>query len=86
MRKRPPYNKIKAFLVEKGIKHKDIAETLNVTPNTISKKLNGLGGDFTLSEVKRLHDDFNVPIEFFFEPNVPKRERKEEVVKGGGTS
>ena len=75
-RKRQPYNKIKAFLVENGIKHKDVAELLDMTPNTISKKLNGFGGDFTLSEVKRLHNGFRVPIEYFFEPNVPKKEQK----------
>ena len=73
-RKRQPYNKIKAFLVENGIKHKDVAKILDMAPNTISKKLNGFGGDFTLSEAKQLHSDFGVPITYFFEPAVPKKE------------
>lgn len=75
-RNRQPYNKIKAFLVEHEIKHRDVANLLNMKPNTISKKLNGFGGDFTLEEAKLMHYELGVPIAFFFEPNVPKVERK----------
>lgn len=75
-RNRQPYNKIKAFLVENEIKHKDVAVLLEMKPNTISKKLNGFGGDFTLEEAKLMHVELGVPIAYFFEPSVPKKERK----------
>lgn len=76
VRKRQPYNKIKAFLVENGIKHKDVAKLLDVAPNTVSKKLNGFGGDFTLGDAKLLHSNFGIPISYFFELSVPKKEPK----------
>ncbi|MCM3536567.1 helix-turn-helix domain-containing protein [Priestia endophytica] len=75
-RKRQPYNKVKAFLVEKRIKHQDVAKLLNVAPNTISKKLNGHGGDFTLGDAQSMHYELGVPIAYFFEPSVPKKEQK----------
>ncbi|CEG28119.1 helix-turn-helix domain-containing protein [Bacillus sp. B-jedd] len=75
-RSRAPYNKIKAFLVEKGIKHKEVAKLLKLTPNTVSKKLNGFGGDFSLSDAKLLHFKLGVPVAYFFEPSVPEKEHR----------
>lgn len=75
-RNRQPYKKIKAFLIENDIKHKDVAKLLEVKPNTISKKLNGFGADFTLEEAKLMHTKFGVPIAYFFELDVPKKEHK----------
>lgn len=74
-RNRQPYNKIKAYFVENEIKHKDVVTLLKVKPNTISKKLNGFGGDFSLEDAKKMHFYFGVPIAYFFEPVVPKKER-----------
>ncbi|MBS4190349.1 XRE family transcriptional regulator [Bacillus sp. FJAT-49705] len=73
---RQPYNKIKAFLVENKIKHRDVANILKTKPNTISKKLNGFGGDFTLKEAQLMHIELGVPIAYFFEPGVPKKEQR----------
>lgn len=64
-RNRQPYNKIKAYFVENEIKHKDVAALLKVKPNTISKKLNGFGGDFSLEDAKKMHFHFGVPIAYF---------------------
>lgn len=64
-RNRQPYNKIKAYFVENEIKHKDVAVLLEVKPNTISKKLNGFGGDFSLEDAKKMHFHFGVPIAYF---------------------
>ena len=75
-RNREPYKKIKAFLVENDIRHRDVAKLLNLTQNTVSKKLNGFGGDFTLQDAKKMHEEFGVPIEYFFEPSVPKKEQQ----------
>lgn len=76
-RKRDPYYRIKAFLVEHDIKQNEVAALFNVKANTISKKLNGFGGDFTLSEAKTMHQELGVPVAYFFEPSVPKKERRE---------
>lgn len=75
VKNRPVYNKIKAYLVENGIKHRDVAKVINTKPNTVSKKLNGLGSDFTLEEAKSMHVELGVPIAYFFEPDVPVKEQ-----------
>lgn len=75
-RNRQPYYKVKAFLVEKNISHKDVAVLLGVKPNTVSKKLNGFGADFSLSDVNLMHSKYGVPIAYFFEPIVPIKERR----------
>lgn len=73
-RNRQPYNKIKAFLIENDIKHKDVAVLLKVKPNTISKKLNGFGSDFSLEEAKSMYINLGVPFAYFLEHDVPKKE------------
>lgn len=75
-RNRQPYKKIKAFLIENELSHKDVAEVLDIKPNTVSKKLNGFGGDFSLEDAKLMHTELGVPIAYFFEPAVPKKEHK----------
>ncbi|MER2169000.1 MAG: XRE family transcriptional regulator [Psychrobacillus psychrodurans] len=75
-RKRKPYNRIKAYFVENEIKHQQVASVLKMTSNTITKKLNGFGADFKLSEAKIMHEELGVPIAYFFEPGVPKKEQK----------
>ncbi|MGN7116073.1 helix-turn-helix domain-containing protein [Lysinibacillus odysseyi] len=79
---RQVYYKIKAFLVENGIKHRDVARVIDAKPNTVSKKLNGLSSDFTLQEAKDMHRILGVPIAYFFEPDVPLRERERELKEG----
>lgn len=74
-RKREPYNKIKAFLIENDIDHKKVATILDLKPNTITKKLNGFGSDFSLNEASLLNTEIGVPISYFFEPKVPKKEQ-----------
>lgn len=73
-RSRSPYHKIKAFLVEKEISYKHVAEIIHVAPNTVNKKINGFGGDFTLKEMKLLNQQLGIPIAYFFELEVPKKE------------
>ncbi|MBM7717242.1 antitoxin component HigA of HigAB toxin-antitoxin module [Bacillus thermophilus] len=76
-KQRRAYDKIKAFLVENGFKHRDVAKVIDTKPNTVSKKLNGFG-DFTLEEAKKIHTEMGVPITYFFECSVPIKERKSE--------
>lgn len=72
---RVPYLKVKAFLVERELSYKSVSDVINVTPGTVSKKLNGFGGDFTLKEVKLLNQRLGIPVVYFFELDVPKKER-----------
>lgn len=76
-RKREPYRSVKAFMQKKDLGQKDFGELLGKSQSSINQKLNGTGGDFTLSEVRLLHQKFGVPMDYFFEISVPFKERKE---------
>lgn len=78
-RKREPYRSVKAFMAKKDLGQKDFGKLLGKSQSAINQKLNGTGGDFTLSEVRLLHDGFGVPMEYFFEISVPIKEQR---VKG----
>ncbi len=59
-----PYNKLKGFAVEKGIKYADFAKLLGVTITTISMKINGYS-DFYLNEQKLLKKHYGISDDFF---------------------
>lgn len=61
-----PYYKFKAFLVENGIKQKDVAKTLGITNATFNAKLNRNGSDFTIKQVRILCKEFNISADEFF--------------------
>lgn len=63
-KQRRAYDKIKAFLVENGFKHRDVAKVIDTKPNTVSKKLNGFG-DFTLEEAKKFIRKWAFPLHIF---------------------
>lgn len=71
---RDSYNKVKAYLIEQNINRTDVARTLNIRPQTLNKRLNGFGGDFRLSEVTKLYEEYGIPYALFFEPKVPLKE------------
>lgn len=66
-RRRNPYRKLKAFIVERGLSQKEVANYLDKTPSALNQNLNGTGGDFSLSEARLLIEKYNVPPEYFFE-------------------
>ncbi|WP_042352292.1 helix-turn-helix domain-containing protein [Bacillus massiliigorillae] len=74
-RRHPPYNKIKAFLVENYISQKEVGLLLAKSPSAINQKLNGTGGDFSLEEARMMSSHFGIPRAYFFEIEVPKKER-----------
>lgn len=78
MCKRPAYDGLKGWLVANRITQPDVAKVLGTTPNYINKKLNGTGADFKLSEARALHSVFGTPMAYFFEIEVPYKERKEK--------
>ncbi|AVP54492.1 transcriptional regulator [Clostridium tetani] len=63
---REPYSKFKGFLAEKDIKQKEIAELINVSEATLSKRLNGKGGDFTIQDLKKICVALDIKAEIFF--------------------
>lgn len=74
-RRRPPYTKIKMWLMEHNISQKKIGAAIGKDVSNVNQKLNGTGGDFSLSEARILCRDFGIPREYFFEVPVPKTER-----------
>ena len=63
-RKHPPYSFFKAFLMEKGIRLKEVAKILNTTVTCISQKNNGFS-DYTIQEVNKLCDVLNCEMSIF---------------------
>ena len=54
-----------AYLKENQIKQETVANFLGIGRTTLNRKLNG-ASEFKLSEVKLIHEHFNVPLEIFF--------------------
>jgi len=77
MDRRPKYLGLKGWLVSNNITQEKVAKRLNTTPNYFNKKINGTGSDFKLSEARIMHEDFGVPMFYFFEIPVPLKEHKE---------
>ncbi|KGO31654.1 hypothetical protein Q757_05860 [Oenococcus alcoholitolerans] len=67
IRKRQPYFELKGWLVENGIKQKQLAETLGIPQTSINHKLNGTGPDFTLKESRRLVEIYGIPASLFLQ-------------------
>ncbi|WP_340373254.1 helix-turn-helix transcriptional regulator [Peribacillus sp. FSL E2-0218] len=76
-RRHQPYRKIKAYLVENNISQKELGVLLKKSQSAINQKLNGTGGDFSLREARLLSEYYAIPTKFFFEVDVPKKERLE---------
>jgi predicted XRE-type DNA-binding protein len=63
---REPYYKFKGYLAENNIKQKNVAETLEISQATFSKRLNGKGGDFTIQDAKKICLALGIKAEIFF--------------------
>lgn len=77
MKKRIIYRQLKGWLVSNSISQKRVGEIIGTTANVVNKKINGTGSDFKLSEARTLHNKLKVPIDCFFEIEVPLSEREE---------
>jgi transcriptional regulator with XRE-family HTH domain len=60
------YRKLKALLVERGIKQKEIAELLGITLSTFNNKLNGVS-DFDMGEVRTMCKYLNIKSDIFLQ-------------------
>ena len=68
------YPKVKGYLVEHGIKQKDVAKLLGMTVITVNNKLNGIG-DFSMKDVRIMCEKLGISSELFFIHYVPKEEQ-----------
>lgn len=60
------YYKFKGFLAENGIKHKDVAKLLKITPNNFSRKINRNGEDFTVEQISIMCKTYKLDANEFF--------------------
>lgn len=66
MQIREPYYKFKGYLAENNIQQKELAKIMNISQATLSKRLNGKGGDFTIQDLKKICSTLGVKAEIFF--------------------
>lgn len=59
-------NNIVAELARKNITRQDLAKKIDISANSLSKKLNGVV-DFKVSELEKIAKVLNVPATIFFE-------------------
>lgn len=69
-RRRNPYFKFRAFLDEQGIKQVEVAEMLEINRATLNQKINGTGGDFSIVEVRKICEHYNISSDEFFINNM----------------
>lgn len=65
-RRHQPYLKLKAYFVENNIKQKEVAKLLGKSVSALNQNLNGTGGDFSLSEVRLLCQQYGISSDDFF--------------------
>lgn len=61
------YPNLNVAMFKAGINQKALAELLNMSPTTLSFKINGKT-DFTITEIEKIKDIFNLPYEDIFLP------------------
>ncbi len=64
--KREPYYKFKGYLAENNIQQKEVAKLINISQATLSKRLNGKGGDFSIQDLKKICTSLKINAEIFF--------------------
>ena len=58
------YGDFKAFLAKNNIQHKEVAEVLNITPQTLSMKMNGKM-EFSVPQIRILCNKYNISADVF---------------------
>jgi transcriptional regulator with XRE-family HTH domain len=65
-RRHTPYTKFKAFLDQKNINQREVAEMLEKSTSALNQNLNGTGGDFSVSEVRTICLTYKISADEFF--------------------
>lgn len=61
-----PYYKFKAFLTEKGITQKELANLLGKSVSALNQNINGTGGDFSAKEIRLICSNYKISSDYFF--------------------
>lgn len=62
-----PYRRLKAEMIMKDIKYKEMADLLDIAIPTFSNKINRANGnDFKPDEIKKICDKYDIGIDIFF--------------------
>ena len=62
------YLKLKAYIVENGIKQSDVADLLDLSRSAFNSKLNRNKADFTLKQVRLICKTYGISASEFFLP------------------
>ena len=65
-KERQPFYKFKGYLAENGIKQKELASLLEISEVSLSQKINRSGSTFTLDEVKKICEAYDISADDFF--------------------
>ena len=78
------FDKLKGKMVEAHVSQAKLSEKLGITVQSLNAKLNGRT-QFTLEEAVRITEFLNLkdPIDIFFDPSVPKTQRKTDTQDDG---
>lgn len=66
LKRRSPYLKLKALLVERDVSQRELSKLLGKTESALSQNLNGTGGDFSLSDVRVICEFFDISADDYF--------------------
>lgn len=70
-RRHTPYTKFKAFLGERGVNQREVAELLGKSASALNQNLNGTGGDFSIAELRVMCVKYEISAdEYFLRPEV----------------
>lgn len=65
-RRHVPYTKFKAYMDENDIKQKDLGELLEKTAVCVNQNLNGTGGDFSMSDMRKICLTYGISSDTYF--------------------
>lgn len=65
-RKHTPYTKFKAYMQEQNIRQTELAVLLCKTLTSVNQNLNGTGGDFSMSDVRKICLAYSISSDTFF--------------------
>jgi transcriptional regulator with XRE-family HTH domain len=65
-RRNTPYSKFKAFMEENQIKQSQLADLLGKSKSCINQNLNGTGGDFSMSDIRKICNEYGISSDKYF--------------------
>lgn len=65
-RRYQPYTKLMCWMRENGITQQDLADLLGKSRHAINRNLNGVSGDFSMDEVRKICLHYGISADAFF--------------------